>query len=142
MLDIIILVFVGGAAGAMLRELLMLMIPQIEGFPLDILVANLVAAFLLGLVTALHRRNIISGDVNTMAGTGIMGGLSTFSSMAYSSVVLLGLGNTHDITTAIIYLLASVILGYIVVIIGLKLGGGERAQTPPAVSVPPRTGGS
>ena len=138
MLDIIILVFVGGAVGAMLREFLMLMIPHVDGFLLDILVANLVAAFLLGWVTALHKRNILSGDVNTLAGTGIMGGMSTFSSMVYGAVVLLGTGATRDITTTIIYLLASIILGYIVVIIGLKLGGAGRAQPP--VPLPRRDG--
>ena len=36
----------------MLREFVMLMAPNpVDGFPLDILAANLVAAFLLGLVT-------------------------------------------------------------------------------------------
>ena len=138
MLNIIILVFVGGAMGAMLREFLMLSVPKIEGFPLDILVANVVAAFLLGWVTALYKRNILSGDVNTLAGTGIMGGLSTFSSMVYGPMVMLGSGQTRDIWTAIIYLLASIILGYIAVIIGLKLGGSDMPQPP--VPMPRRDG--
>ncbi len=138
MLDIIILVLAGGALGAMLREFIMLMVPQIEGFPLDILVANLVAAFLLGWVTALYRRNIVSRDVNTFAGTGIMGGLSTFSSWVYAPVVLLGTGHTRDMVTAISYLLASLVLGYIAVIIGLKLGGRDMPQPP--VPMPRRDG--
>ena len=54
MLDYFIVVFVGGAVGAMLREFIMLMVPNLaDSFPLDILVANLVATFLLGLTTAL-----------------------------------------------------------------------------------------
>ena len=54
MVNIVMSVFVGGALGAMLREFTMLMVPNlVDNFPLDILVANLVAAFLLGLVAAL-----------------------------------------------------------------------------------------
>jgi protein CrcB len=80
----VILVFVGGALGAMLREFSMLMVPNLsDNFPLDILVANLVAAFLLGLVTALHRRQIVSEDAEMLVGSGIAGGLSTFSSLVY-----------------------------------------------------------
>lgn len=45
MVNIVILVFVGGALGAMLREFTMLMVPNlVDNFPLDILAANLVAA--------------------------------------------------------------------------------------------------
>jgi CrcB protein len=83
----VILALVGGGLGAMLREFVMLMVPNpVDGFPLDILVANLLAAFLLGLVTALHRWQILSDDVTTLLGPGIMGGMSTFSSFVYGSV--------------------------------------------------------
>ena len=82
----LILVFVGGALGAILREFLMLMVPQgSRGFPLDILAANLVAALLLGLVARLNRRKVASDEVYALIGTGIAGGLSTFSSFAYGS---------------------------------------------------------
>jgi CrcB protein len=75
--NIVILVFVGGALGAMLREFTMLMVPNLaDNFPLDILVANLVAAFLLGLVKALHHRQVVSDDAEMLVGTGIGGGLS------------------------------------------------------------------
>lgn len=60
-----------------------------DKFPLDILVANLVAAFPLGLVTALHRSQIVSEGTEMLVGTGIAGGLSTFSSFAYGAVVLM-----------------------------------------------------
>ena len=56
--------------------------------PLDILVVNLLAAFLLGLVAALHRRQVLSDDVNMLLGAGIMGGMSTFSSFVYGSVLM------------------------------------------------------
>lgn len=123
MINIVILVIAGGALGAMLREFVMLMVPPLaDGFPLDILVANIVAAFLLGVVSALHGRKVLSDSVNTMLGTGVMGGLSTFSSFAYGSVVLMGTSMVSALL-ALAYVVISVVLGYAAVIAGLRLGG-------------------
>jgi CrcB protein len=121
--NIVVLVFVGGALGALLREFTMLMVPNlVDNFPLDILVANLVAAFLLGLVTALHRRQIVSEGAEMLVGTGIAGGLSTFSSFVYGAVVLMS-ASTASAVVASVYVVISLVLGYIVVTVGLKLGG-------------------
>jgi fluoride exporter len=101
-----------------LRELTMLMVPNLaDNFPLDILVANLVAAFLLGLVTALHRRQIVSAGAEMLVGTGVAGGLSTFS----SAVVLMS-ASTASAVVASVYVVMSLVLGYIAVTVGLKLG--------------------
>jgi CrcB protein len=125
----VILVFVGGAIGAMAREFAMLMVPSLsDHFPMDILVANLVAAFLLGLITALHSRRVVSDSVNVLAGTGIMGGLSTFSSFAYGAVVLMEV-SAKSAVVASAYVVTSLVLGYIAVIGGLKLGGLSEAGT-------------
>ena len=127
MLDYFIVVFVGGAVGSILREFTMLMVPNLaDGFPMDILVANLVATFLLALVTALHRRQIVSDKTNMLIGTGIMGGLSTFSSFTYGSVVLMS-ASTASAIVALVYVVTSLVLGYIAVIVGLKLGGQGSA---------------
>lgn len=116
-------VFVGGALGAVLRELTMLMVPNpVDKFPLDILVANLVAAFLLGLVTALQRRRVLSERAEMLAGTGIAGGLSTFSSFAYGTFVLMS-ASVASAAVASAYVAVSLVLGYIAVTVGLKLGG-------------------
>lgn len=122
MVNTIILVFVGGAFGALLREFAMLMTPSLsDGFPLDILVANLVAAFLLGLVTALHRRKVLTDEVNAMLGTGVMGGLSTFSSFAYGSFVLMS-ASIDGAVVSLLYLAVSVVFGFAAVVIGSRLG--------------------
>jgi fluoride exporter len=122
-LDYFIAVFVGGAVGSILREFSMLMVPNLaDGFPLDILVANLVATFLLALVTKLHRRQIVSDKTNVLIGTGIMGGLSTFSSFAYGVVELMS-ASTASAIVASVYVVTSLVLGYIAVAVGLKLGG-------------------
>lgn len=127
MINIIILVMVGGAVGAMLREFAMLMVPPLaDGFPMDIFVANVLAAFLLGLVSALHSRRVLSDSVNTMLGTGVMGGLSTFSSFVYAPVVLMA-ASTQSAVVALAYVVVSVVVGYIAVIAGQKLGGQGTA---------------
>lgn len=90
----VIPVFVGGALGAMLREFMMMIVPVgPRGFPYDILVANLVAAILLGLVAAVHSRKLISDWTYMLVGVGVTGGLSTFSSFAYGMAVLLASGS-------------------------------------------------
>jgi len=122
-LKIALLIFVGGAVGAMLREFAMIMVPNpVDKFPLDILVANLLAALLLGLVTTLHRRQIVSDRAEMLLGTGIAGGLSTFSSFVYGAVVLMS-ASTASAVVASAYVAVSLVLGYIAVAVGLKLGG-------------------
>ena len=123
MVKIVMAVFVGGTLGAVLREFAMLMVPNpVDNFPLDILVANLVAALLLGLVTALHRRQIVSEGADMLVGTGIAGGLSTFSSFVYGAVVLMS-ASAASAVVASVYVVISLVLGYIAVAVGLKLGG-------------------
>jgi fluoride exporter len=125
--NIVMAVFVGGALGAMLREFMMMMVPNlVDDFPLDILVANLVAAFLLGLVTALHRRQIVSEGAEMLVGTGIAGGLSTFSSFVYGAVVLMS-ASAASAAVASVYVVISLVLGYIAVTVGLRLGGQGSA---------------
>jgi len=89
---------------------------------MDILVANLVATFLLAVVTALHRRQIVSDRTNMLIGTGTMGGLSTFSSFAYGVVVLMS-ASTASAIVASVYVVTSLALGYVAVVVGLKIGG-------------------
>ena len=117
-----LLVLVGGAVGAIAREFLMLLVPTLSrGFPLDILVANVVASLLIGFSTGRHDRKVINDGWYLMVTTGIMGGLSTFSSFAYASTVLMKASLTSAIVAAA-YVVISLVLGYIAVIVGLKLG--------------------
>jgi CrcB protein len=121
------LVFCGGAAGAVLRELFMLLTPRLsDNFPLDILAANLLACCLLGVVTALVRRRVVSGEVSLLLGTGVAGGLSTFSSFAYGTVVLLS-SSAPRAEVAALYVLSSLLLGYLAVVLGAGLATGSRS---------------
>jgi fluoride exporter len=121
-IKLFLLVFTGGAIGAIGREFLMLLVPTMShGFPLDILVANIIASLLIGFSTARHSRKVIHDGWHLMVTTGIMGGLSTFSSFAYASAVLMK-GSTTSVLVAGAYVVVSLTLGYIAVRIGLKLG--------------------
>lgn len=129
MTKIVVPVFVGGALGAVLREFFMLMTPKVaDGFPLDILMANLVASLLLGYVTALRRRKLASDGANLLLGTGVSGGLSTFSSFAFGIAVLTTTSQSSAVVAAA-YVAISLVAGYIAIIVGLKLGG---QRSPPA----------
>ena len=130
MVNIIVLVFVGGAFGSMLREFIMQIVPHLAyNFPLDILVANLAADFLLGLATALHRRQVLSDDSYMMVGTGIMGGWSTFSSFAYGSFSLISASKASAVV-GLVYIVISLALGYIAIIVGGKLGAVKTHTAP------------
>lgn len=123
MLNYFIVVFVGGGGGLHSARVYHADVPNLaDGFPMDILVANLVATFLLAVVTALHRRQIVSDRTNMLIGTGTMGGLSTFSSFAYGVVVLMS-ASTASAIVASVYVVTSLALGYVAVVVGLKIGG-------------------
>jgi fluoride exporter len=117
----VILVFVGGAVGAVLREFFMLIVPTpSRGFPLDILAVNIAAAFLLGLIAGLHSRKVASDEVYALIGIGMTGGLSTFSSFAYGSSELMLRSGTGAIVASA-YVVISLVMGYIALIAGRKM---------------------
>ena len=129
MLNMIILIFVGGAFGAMCREFVMLSVPRLaDGFPMDIFVANIVAAFLLGVATSLFKSNRINQYVHVMVGTGIMGGLSTFSSFVFGAVEMMK--DPGSVFVSICYLVISLVIGFAAVELGLFAG----AKIPPQLS--------
>jgi fluoride exporter len=54
-------------------------------------------------------------------GPALPGGLSTFSSFAYGSTVL-ATASTQGALVAFAYVVTSLVMGYIAVIVGMKLG--------------------
>lgn len=131
--NLIILVFVGGAFGAMCREFIMLSVPHLaDGFPMDIFAANIIAAFLLGLATSFFKKDKINQYVHLMVGTGIMGGLSTFSSFVFGAVEMMK--NPTGILVSICYLVASLIVGFIAVELGLMIGPKEKPKDPQTIT--------
>ena len=127
MIDLVILVFVGGAFGAMCREFVMLLSPHFgNGFPFDIFLVNIIASFLLGLATSFHQSQRLHRHVHSMVGTGIMGSLSTFSSFVYGGAKLMQ--SPDHFLVGIGYLVISLVVGYIAVELGLWIAKKEEKE--------------
>jgi fluoride exporter len=104
-------VFLGGALGTVLRAALSEAMPhRAATWPWPTFVVNLVAAFLLGyFVTRLQERLPVSSYRRPLLGTGLCGGLSTFSTM---QVELLQMIDARDWGLACGYAAASIVGGY------------------------------
>ncbi len=87
-----VLVFVGGGAGSVLRYVAGRLIPvSVTGspFPMAILLVNVVASFVLGTVVGWVMSRSVGEEARLLIGVGFCGGLSTFSSFSYDTMVLL-----------------------------------------------------
>jgi CrcB protein len=62
-----------------------------------------------------------------MVTTGVMGGLSTFSSFAYATTVLMKASISSALVAAA-YVLSSLVLGYVAVTVGMKIGGADLVR--------------
>lgn len=115
----IALVFVGGAVGTLARYLLALALPPVGGLPIATLLVNVVGAFLLGvLLGGIAKRGAESRRGRTLRlliGTGVMGGFTTYSTLAVETAQLIGGGNG--------WLGAGYALGTLVIGLGASLLG-------------------
>jgi len=107
-------VFAGGAVGTLLRAALSEAFPHSPtSWPWPTFAVNVVAAFLLGyFVTRLQERQPISSYRRPLLGTGVCGGLSTFSTM---QVELLKMIDAGAYGLALGYAAASVAAGYLAI---------------------------
>lgn len=126
------LVFIGGTAGTAGRHALGLWLPSPGGLPIAILLANLLGAFLLGLLLEAlarggederHRRRL-----RLLLGTGFMGGFTTYSTLATDGMLLLASG---AVPVGLGYVLGTVVLGTLAtwcgITLGAKLSGNAKA---------------
>ena len=60
-----------------------------------------------------------------LLGTGIMGGMSTFSSFVYGSIVLMQ-ASTASAIVASVYVVTSLLFGDLAIVVEEKLGGQAR----------------
>jgi CrcB protein len=107
-------IFVGGALGTLLRAMLGEAFPgSATAWPWPTFTVNIVAASLLGyFVTRLQERLPLSSYRRPLLGTGLCGGLSTFSTMQVEIVKMLG---AHAWGLAAGYAAASITGGYLAV---------------------------
>src|ERR1700679_874939 len=104
-------IFAGGAVGTLLRAALSDAFPRsATSWPWPTFAVNIVAAFLLGyFVTRLQERLPLSSYRRPLLGTGLCGGLSTFSTMQVEIVKML---DAHAWGLAAGYVTASIAVGY------------------------------
>ena len=104
-------VFAGGALGTLARAGLAEAFPHpATAWPWPTFAVNVGAAFLLGyFVTRLQERLPLSSYRRPLLGTGLCGGLSTFSTM---QVEILAMIDAHAWGLAVAYAAASIAAGY------------------------------
>jgi CrcB protein len=118
----LLLVFAGGAIGTAARYLLSLSVPSVGGVPLITLAINVTGAFVLGwLLQALALRGPDEGarrDVRLFAGTGILGGYTTYSSLAVDTD---GLIAAQSVGLSIAYAAATIVVGAVASVAGIAV---------------------
>jgi fluoride exporter len=121
-------IFAGGAAGTLLRAALAEAFPHsATAWPWPTFTVNIVAAFLLGyFVTRLQERLPLSSYRRPLLGTGVCGGLSTFSTMQLEIVKML---DAHAWALAAGYAAASVAAGYAAIRVATALVRRVRMRT-------------
>jgi CrcB protein len=106
-------VFVGGAAGALVRYgIVELLAGQHSWWPWATFIANLVGCAILSLTIALLENGRGGGIHRSLVATGFCGGLTTFSTFQLELYVLIDAGR---LDTAIAYALSSILLGLLVI---------------------------
>ena len=100
--------------------------PMSDGFPLDIFVANVSASFLLGYATGHHRGSRITKEQILLFGTAGLGGMSTFSSFTFGAIS--EFNKPDGLWISIVYVLASITVGFIAVYLGMKLAEDRKVD--------------
>jgi CrcB protein len=113
-------IFAGGFVGAVARAELGEVLPYDRGgWPWATFVVNIVGAFLLGyFTTRLQERLPLSSYRRPLLGTGVCGGLTTFSTM---QVELLRMLDEDRLILAMSYALISVVAGFLAVAVATNL---------------------
>ncbi|MBF4587904.1 MULTISPECIES: CrcB family protein [unclassified Curtobacterium] len=123
------LVALGGAIGTAIRALLAEAFPGHDGISWLILAINVVGAFCLGLLLeALAMRGPdVEGrrTLRLFVGTGVLGGFTTYSTLADDTAQLLDVGRWGAGSG---YALLSVVLGLVAVALGVLIAGRLRPR--------------
>lgn len=111
----ILLVAVGGMVGTAARLGLGLVLPDADGFPVAVLLANVLGAVLIGVLAA---RLPSSTDLRLALGTGVLGGFTTYSAFMTGTVELWA----DAPVLAVAYAIGSLVLGLAGAALGLRFG--------------------
>ncbi|SDZ74365.1 fluoride efflux transporter CrcB [Bizionia paragorgiae] len=112
----VILVFIGGGFGSVLRYGIGKYLNPNTGIPYGTFAANIIGSLLIGLILGLAAKNMLSDNQVLLLATGFCGGFTTFSSFAYENQVFL---KSMDFSSFAVYTIASFTVGFLAVFGGL-----------------------
>ena len=112
----VVLVFLGGGLGAASRWLVSSQITSSGGFPSGTLAVNLLGCLAIGVASAYL---VAQPRFTLFFVVGLLGGFTTFSSFGLDAWRLLVVSDYKNLVT---YLLASNVIGILLVIFGHKIG--------------------
>ncbi len=118
----LLLVAAGGAIGASFRHLSGIAALRLMGpaFPWGTLFVNVIGSLIMGLFIAwLTKKSGVSNEIRLFFATGILGGFTTFSAFSLDVANLVERG---EMSSAVVYGLASVLLSVAAVFAGLWFG--------------------
>ncbi len=120
MIKSLIMIFIGGGVGSILRYLVNIGCSNLNSvykFPIGTFIANITGCFLIGLFSAICAKYVstISNDTKMMMTVGFCGGLTTFSTFSNESLNMVRNGN---VLTFAIYVGVSVTLGIMAAYLG------------------------
>jgi CrcB protein len=115
-------VFFGGIVGSALRLGLDTALPHSdEQFPTSTLVINVIGSFVLGWLTGGLFSRGVSSIVKAALGPGMLGSFTTFSAVMLA-LVLLTVSTPSQMLLAVVYLVATLVLGLGAAFLGLRAG--------------------
>lgn len=116
----IALVALGGGLGSVARYLVALFAKRVasDRVGLATLAVNLAGCFLIGIFAGLAERAVVSKEFRTFFVTGILGGLTTFSTFSLETAGFLNSGSPHG---AALYFALNTGLGLLLTLGGLAL---------------------
>lgn len=118
----LLLVALGGTVGTAARLGLGLAFPDGGGFPVAVLLANIVGAFLIGVLAA---RLPAAADLRLLLGTGVLGGFTTYSAFMTGTLALW----SQTPLLAFAYAVGSLVLGVAAAALGLRVGRPRAGRT-------------
>lgn len=115
MIRSLLLVALGGAVGSAGRYLVSLI--GGTSLPWGTFAVNIVGSLLIGFLTGMLGKGILSPEMKLLLITGFCGGFTTFSTFAAESLSMMKVG---DVVLTALYIGASVVVGIVAVWLGMQ----------------------
>jgi CrcB protein len=118
----VIYLVMGGAAGTVARYVLSGATYQVLGanFPYGTFAVNLIGCFIVGFLASLTEKNfLLSADLRLLLMVGFCGAFTTFSTFLLETASLVMDG---EMGTAVLNVILSIVLGFILLYVGILLG--------------------